>query len=122
MVDLGPEERAREQEAAHLEPPEVEDEAVPVRVISLARVGVLEQVRAIEEAEPVRVGGEILGRVTTGGYGYTVERSIAYAYLPPEHAEPGTAVELEIFGQWIGGEVADEPLFDPRSERVRGSR
>ena len=34
--------------------------------------------------EPVRVGGEIAGRVTTGGYGYTVERSIAYAYLPPE--------------------------------------
>ena len=32
--------------------------------------------------EPVRVGGEIVGRVTTGGYGYTVERSIAYAYLP----------------------------------------
>ena len=40
-----------------------------------------------------------VGRVTTGGYGYTVERSIAYAYLPPEHAEPGTAVEVEIFGE-----------------------
>ena len=37
--------------------------------------------------EPVRIDGEIRGRVTTGGYGYTVERSIAYAYLPPEHAE-----------------------------------
>ena len=36
--------------------------------------------------EPVRVGGEVVGRVTTGGYGYTVGRSIAYAYLPPEHA------------------------------------
>ena len=35
--------------------------------------------------EPVRIDGEIRGRVTTGGYGYTVERSIAYAYLPPEH-------------------------------------
>ena len=34
--------------------------------------------------EPVRVGGEIVGRVTSGGYGYTVERSIAYAYLPAE--------------------------------------
>ena len=39
--------------------------------------------------EPVRVGGEIVGRVTTGGYGYTVGRSIAYAYLPPDR-EPGT--------------------------------
>ena len=39
--------------------------------------------------EPVRVGGEIAGRVTTGGYGYTVERSIAYAYLPPEQRRAG---------------------------------
>jgi len=69
--------------------------------------------------EPVRVGGEIVGRVTTGGYGYTVERSIAYAYLPPQRSEPGTAVEVEIFGRWVAGEVAAEPLFDPEGERVR---
>ena len=69
--------------------------------------------------EPVRIGSEIRGRVTTGGYGYTVERSIAYAYLPPEHAEPGTAVAVEIFGTWIDGEVAAEPLFDPKGERLR---
>ena len=71
--------------------------------------------------EPVRVGGEIVGRVTSGGYGYTIERSVAYAYLPAERAEPGTAVELDIFGEWVGGEVAEEPLFDPGGERVRGS-
>jgi 4-methylaminobutanoate oxidase (formaldehyde-forming) len=71
--------------------------------------------------EPVRAGGAIAGRVTSGGYGYTVGRSIAYAYLPPEHAEPGTAVEVEIFGRWVGGEVVTEPLFDPGGERVRGS-
>jgi 4-methylaminobutanoate oxidase (formaldehyde-forming) len=70
--------------------------------------------------EPVRVGGEIAGRVTTGGYGYTVERSIAYAYLPPNHAQPGMPVEVDIFGEWIAGQVADEPLFDPDGERVRG--
>ena len=69
--------------------------------------------------EPVRIGGEIAGRVTTGGYGYTVERSIAYAYLPPEHAEAGTPVEVEIFGEWVAGEVATEPLFDPKGERIR---
>ena len=69
--------------------------------------------------EPVRVGGDVVGRVTTGGYGYTVERSIAYAYLPPDQAEPGTAVEVEIFGRWVAGEVASEPLFDPKGERVR---
>jgi 4-methylaminobutanoate oxidase (formaldehyde-forming) len=70
--------------------------------------------------EPVRAGGEIRGRVTTGGYGYSVGRSIAYAYLPPELAEPGTGVEIEVFGNWIAAEVAREPLFDPKGERVRG--
>jgi len=69
--------------------------------------------------EPVRIDGEICGRVTTGGYGYTLERSIAYAYVPPDRAEPGTAVEIEIFGQWIAGETASEPLFDPKMERIK---
>lgn len=82
---------------------------------------VLEDPRSVALGnEPVRVGGEIAGRVTTGGYGFTVERSIAYAYLPPSAAEPGTEVAVEIFGEWVAGEVARAPLFDPDGERVRG--
>ncbi len=69
--------------------------------------------------EPVRIDGAVVGRVTSGGYGYTVDRSIAYAYLPPE-VEIGTAVEVDVFGEWVPGEVAREPLFDPTGERVRG--
>jgi 4-methylaminobutanoate oxidase (formaldehyde-forming) len=81
---------------------------------------VLEDPRSIALGnEPVRVGGEIVGRVTTGGYGYTVERSIAYAYLPAALAAPGTAVAIEIFGEWVEGEVAAEPLFDQAGERIR---
>jgi 4-methylaminobutanoate oxidase (formaldehyde-forming) len=69
--------------------------------------------------EPVRVGGDLAGRVTSGGFGYSVERSIAYAYLPSEVAAPETAVEVEIFGRWVPGAVAAEPLFDPKGERIR---
>ena len=68
--------------------------------------------------EPVRVDGEVRGRVTSGGYGYTVERSIAYAYLPAELGI-GTAVEIDVFGRWVGGEIAREPLLDADGERVR---
>ena len=68
--------------------------------------------------EPVRVEGEVIGRVTSGGYGYTVERSIAYAYLPAE-LPISSGVEVDIFGEWIAGEVTREPLFDPKGERVR---
>jgi glycine cleavage system aminomethyltransferase T/glycine/D-amino acid oxidase-like deaminating enzyme len=70
--------------------------------------------------EPVRAGGRIAGRVTSGGYGYTVGRSIAYALLPAGHAEPGTPVAVEVFGDWVEGEVAAEPLFDPQGTRIRG--
>ena len=71
-------------------------------------------------SEPVRVGDRLVGRVTSGGYGYTVERSIAYAYLPAADAAIGTRVAVEIFGDWVEGEVAAEPLFDPDgSARVR---
>ncbi|HUY58831.1 MAG TPA: FAD-dependent oxidoreductase [Solirubrobacteraceae bacterium] len=68
--------------------------------------------------EPVRVGGEVVGRVTSAGYGYAVERSIAYAYLPPE-VDVGSSVELDIFGEWVAGEVAAEPLYDPEGTRLR---
>ena len=70
-------------------------------------------------SEPVRVDGEIAGRVTSGGYGYSVERSIAYAYVPAGVAAPGRAVEVEVFGTWVPGTVAEEPLFDPAGDRIR---
>ena len=68
--------------------------------------------------EPVRVDDEVVGRVTSGGYGFAVERSIAYAYLPPE-ASIGTRGEVEVFGDWIRFEVAREPLWDRDGERIR---
>ena len=64
-------------------------------------------------SEPVRIGGELVGRVTSGGFGYTVERSIAYAYLPAASAVPGTAVEVEIFGEWVGGRGRDRAALRP---------
>ncbi|MEP6954281.1 MAG: glycine cleavage T C-terminal barrel domain-containing protein, partial [Solirubrobacteraceae bacterium] len=93
----------------------LEERAVARRLRCL----VLEDPRSVALGnEPVRVGGEVAGRVTSGGFGYTVGRSIAYAYLPPEH-DVGTAVEVDIFGRWVAGEVAAEPLHDPRGERLR---
>ncbi len=78
--------------------------------------------------EPVRLtpspsgggqGGGIIGRVTSGGYGYTIDRSIAYAYLPSAQAAPGTSAQVQVFGRWVPATVAREPLFDPAGERIR---
>jgi 4-methylaminobutanoate oxidase (formaldehyde-forming) len=69
--------------------------------------------------EPVRIDGAIVGRVTSGGYGYAVGKSIAYAYLPPERTAAGTRGEIDVFGAWVGAEVVKEPLWDPAGERIR---
>ncbi|MGI8650345.1 MAG: GcvT family protein [Rubrobacter sp.] len=71
-------------------------------------------------SEPVLSEGCPVGYVTSAGYGYSVERSIAYAWGPPELAEEGTKVEIEYFGVRHGASVASEPLFDPAMKRMRG--
>jgi 4-methylaminobutanoate oxidase (formaldehyde-forming) len=70
-------------------------------------------------SEPVRVGADVVGRVTSGGYGYAVGRSLAYAYLPADAVAVGTSVEVEVFGDWVGAEVVPEPAWDPQGERIR---
>jgi 4-methylaminobutanoate oxidase (formaldehyde-forming) len=68
--------------------------------------------------EPVRVDGQPCGRVTSGGYGYRVGESIAFAYLPST-VVTGTRVQVGVFGAWRDAVVRDEPLFDPTNARVR---
>jgi 4-methylaminobutanoate oxidase (formaldehyde-forming) len=69
--------------------------------------------------EPVFREGQVVSRVTSGGIGYTVGRSIAFAYLPVTIAEPGTSLEVEVFGERVGASVSEEPLWDPKGERIR---
>ncbi|HEY2272560.1 MAG TPA: glycine cleavage T C-terminal barrel domain-containing protein, partial [Jatrophihabitantaceae bacterium] len=85
------------------------------------RAIVLDDPRAVVVgSEPVRIGDAVVGRVTSGGFGFTLGASIAYAYLPIE-AVPGTAVSIDLFGRWVDGTVLKEPLFDPDGARVRGA-
>jgi glycine cleavage system aminomethyltransferase T len=51
-------------------------------------------------------------------YGFAVERSIAYAYPPPD-ASIGTRGEVDVFGEWVSFEVNREPLWDPEGARIR---
>lgn len=69
--------------------------------------------------EPVYAGGEAVGYVTSAEYGYTIGASIAYAWLPATVAVPGTPVEVEYFGQRLSARVSEEPLFDPKMDRIR---
>ncbi len=70
-------------------------------------------------SEPIRMGEKIIGRIKSGGQGYTINKAIAYAYLPIEYSSPGIEVEVELFGQWSRATIKEEPLFDPTNQRIR---
>ncbi len=69
--------------------------------------------------EPIRADGRIIGWVASGGFGYSVNKSLAYAYLPMEHAKVGTKLEIECFGEQVGAEVTQSVLWDPKGERIK---
>ncbi len=92
---------------------------------------VLEDPRSVALGnEPVRIDGEVVGRVTSGGYGYTVKRSIAYAYLPGERRDrcgrrgghlrrSGSAARLPTSRCSTPRVSASAPSEDDASQRLR---
>jgi dimethylglycine dehydrogenase len=67
----------------------------------------------------VYCGSEVVGLVTSGGYGYRLNRSIALAYVRADLTAPGTELEVEILGERCRAVVAREPLYDPDNLRLR---
>ena len=64
--------------------------------------------------------GEIVGETTSGAWGYRVGASIALGMLRADLAQPGTELEVEIYGQMCRAVVQpDAPLWDPANERLR---
>jgi glycine cleavage system aminomethyltransferase T/glycine/D-amino acid oxidase-like deaminating enzyme len=70
--------------------------------------------------EPVYDGEDCVGYVTSAAYGYTIGRGIAYAWLPAELSVPGRTLHIGYFDQRLAAIVAEEPLYDPAMERLRG--
>lgn len=70
--------------------------------------------------EPIRNQAKnIVGWVSSGGYGYSVGKSLVYAYLPIELSEEGKQFEIELFGEWIKAIVEKEPIWDPKGANIR---
>jgi dimethylglycine dehydrogenase len=64
-------------------------------------------------------GSERVGLVTSGGYGYRLNCSIALAYVRADLAREGTELEVEILGERCRSVVGREPLYDPDNRRLR---
>jgi glycine cleavage system aminomethyltransferase T len=69
--------------------------------------------------EPIYDGETVVGWTTSGGYGYSVQKSIVYAYLPLAYAEPGTTLDILFFGERVSAVVEKDPLWDPKGERIK---
>ncbi len=68
--------------------------------------------------EAVHAEGEVVGRVRSAAYGFTVGRNIALAKLPSELFE-GTEVHVDVLGELVPAVVSADVLYDPANERVR---
>nr|XP_042906993.1 dimethylglycine dehydrogenase, mitochondrial isoform X2 [Parasteatoda tepidariorum] len=70
-----------------------------------------------EGNESVHCSNKIVGNTTSGSFGYTVDHSLAFAYLPPFLAVPGTEVEVELLGQLHPAKVLKNPPVQIESLR-----
>jgi glycine cleavage system aminomethyltransferase T len=69
--------------------------------------------------EAVYHDGKVVARVRSGGYGYSLEKNILYAYLPIELARAGTRLEMDLIEGRRQGEVTSTVLYDPKGEHLR---
>jgi glycine cleavage system aminomethyltransferase T/glycine/D-amino acid oxidase-like deaminating enzyme len=68
--------------------------------------------------EAVHSSGEVVGRVRSAAYGFTVRRNVALARLPAS-LNLGDVVEVDVLGELVPSVVAADALYDPGNERVR---
>jgi 4-methylaminobutanoate oxidase (formaldehyde-forming) len=76
-----------------------------------------EEYQCLYGGEAVHAAGEVVSRVRSCAYGFTVRGNIAYAYLPAE-TQTGDEFEVEVLGDRVPARVADDALYDPSHERV----
>lgn len=68
---------------------------------------------------PIYRDGELVGRATSGGFGFRLNESLALAMVKPEASEVGTKLTIEILGETYNATVCEESPFDPKNERLR---
>ncbi|RKK03898.1 glycine cleavage system aminomethyltransferase GcvT [Pseudoroseomonas wenyumeiae] len=82
------------------------------------RVGILPEGRQPARGHtPIQVGGEVVGEVTSGGFGPSLNGPCAMGYVAREHAADGTALDLMVRGKASPARVAPTPFFPHRYAR-----
>ena len=91
------------------------NEAGPLRLVYFE---VEAQDADVRGGEPIFLGDTCVGVTTSGGYGYAVEKSLGFGYVPPEQAEPGSVIDIGLLDARCRATVLAEPIYDPANERL----
>jgi dimethylglycine dehydrogenase len=70
--------------------------------------------------EPIWADGKQVGFVTSGGYGHTIEKSLAMALVDPSHCLPGTDLTVHVVGIERDARVIAPSPYDPEGKAMRG--
>jgi dimethylglycine dehydrogenase len=70
-------------------------------------------------SEPVMKNGALIGRTTSGGYGWRMGESLAIAMVKPEFANVGDEVDVRILGEMRRAIVIPDSPYDPRNAALR---
>lgn len=70
-------------------------------------------------SETIFMNGERVGQVSSGGYGFSVEKSLAFGYVDPKASAPGTELEILVLGENRAARVLADPVYDPANELPR---
>lgn len=88
-----------------------EREGAPSRI----RVGLMvEGAPAREGAEILDAAGSVIGVVTSGGFAPSLGKAIAMGFVPPSHAEIGTALQVSVRGRAQAATVVPTPFVPHR--------
>ena len=82
------------------------------------------RIDGVEDADvlggnPLFHNGDMVGRATSGNYGFRVGQSLALAMVPPSLAAIGTKFTIDILGKRFDAQIIEESPFDPDNEKLR---
>jgi dimethylglycine dehydrogenase len=69
--------------------------------------------------EPLFINGSMVGRTTSGGYGYAIGKSLAVAYVDADKAAPGTQMQIQMLGKRHQAIIIPDSPWDPENARLR---
>ncbi len=70
-------------------------------------------------SESIWLNGRSVGSITSGGYGYGIGAFLAWAYVKPEAARPGTELEVMVLGKPRRARVLADAVWDAENQRPR---